>query len=78
MVFRKDPFNREVILALSKEHNIDKRVAELAVTSLFKFIADRMADSKDILPIMIRYFGKFAIRANSKKAKENSNYNETS
>lgn len=78
MVFRNDPHNREVILSLAKKYNVDKRVAELAVTSLFKFVADKMKDAKDILPIMIRYFGKFAIRINSKKYKENSKYNKTS
>jgi nucleoid DNA-binding protein len=72
MVFRKDPQNKEVIEKIAKEHNIDKRVAELAVTSLFKFIADKMKNPHDILPIMIRYLGKFAIRTNSKKAKDNS------
>ena len=64
----KDVFHRDVINEIHKEYNIDRRVVDFVATHPFLFITHIMRDSLDLKAIMVRYFGKFAIRGGSKKA----------
>lgn len=65
----KDEFHKNVVNEIAKEQELDRRVVNFVITRLFLFIRNAMKEPMDILPIVVRYFGKFAIRSGSKKDK---------
>ncbi len=66
---RSDPYHVEIINEIAKEQNLDRRVVDFIATHPFLFISRIMRNPKALQSIMVRYFGKFAIRNNSKKLK---------
>ena len=64
-----DVYHREIVTEISKEQDMDRRVVDFIATHPFLFISRIMRNVLDLKSIMVRYFGKFAIRSNSKKTK---------
>lgn len=64
---RNDTFHKNIIDEIVIETNIDRRVVDIVATHPFLFISRVIRDTMDLKSIMVRYFGKFAIRNGSKK-----------
>ena len=65
---RNDNYHNEIIEEIALIENLDRRVVDVVATSPFLFVSRVIRDGLDLKSIMIRYFGKFAIRGGSKKA----------
>lgn len=69
MALRGNDSHKEIVNHLSQMFKLDRRVAELVATSIFRFDTEVIRDSEDLRPIMHRYWGKFAIRGSQQKKK---------
>lgn len=62
--------HKEIITEIHTETGIDRRVVDFVATHPFLFLSRVIRDVTDLKTVVIRYLGKFAIRSNSKKTKE--------